>query len=165
MPPRKHSHPIYIRWCKTMLTILAFAFPPYMFWISLTGVNPTNSFTEIVVSLMFSLFMMIPFLVSAYFWQDVWIDDEGLLIEFLWRKFRIRWSDMIEVKLAWGFLGQEKNRHLIILVNGLTFFHRAFGMLYGLSIEPGFVIASSINDFQVLKDMIRKHINARNIAP
>jgi len=61
----------------------------------------------------------------------------------------------MEAKPAWGFLGLAKNRPLIILVNGLTPFHRIFGLLYGLSIKPGFVVFSTTADFQALKEIIQ----------
>jgi hypothetical protein len=154
----KHSHPIYMQCSKNILAILAFIFPPCMIWISFTSVTPIHTLTEIVVTIIMSLFMMIPLLGSAYFWQDIWVDEEGLLIEFLWKKIRVKWEEIIEVKPAWGFLGPEKNRPLIVLVNGLTPFHRSFGVIYGLSTKSGFVIFSSISDFQMLKETIQSHI-------
>lgn len=158
MLPRQHSHPIYIQWCKNILAVLAFAFPPYMILTSFTSITPIITLTEILVNIIMSFFMMIPILVSAYFWQDIWIDEEGLLIEFLWRKIRVQWVDIIEAKPAWGFLGQENKRPLIVLVNGLTPFHRAFGIIYAFSTKPGFVIFSSIRDFKILKENIQSHI-------
>jgi hypothetical protein len=101
---------------------------------------------------------MVPILVAAYFFQDVWVDEEGLLIEFLWRRFKVRWVDVIEAKSAWGFVGSENNRPLIVLVNRLTPFHRVFGVLYGWSIRTGFVIFPTISDFQSIKQTIESHV-------
>jgi hypothetical protein len=158
MALRRYSHPLYIQWCKNILAVLAFLFPHYMIWNSFTSVIPIHTLTEIVVTIFISLFMMIPLLISAYFWQDIWVDEEGLLIEFLCKKLRVKWEEIIEVKPAWGFLGQKNKRPLIILVKGLTPFHRTFGVIYGLSIKPGFVIFSSVNDFQILKENTQNHI-------
>ena len=160
MDARLYSHPIFFQWYKKFVAVLAFVFPPYMIWNSFMGVAPIHSLTEIVVTIFLSLFMMIPILVSAYFWQDIWVDEEGLLVEFLWKKIRVRWIDIIETETAWGFLGRKENRSWVVMVNGLTPFHRMFGVLYGLSLQPAFVIDSSIRDFQALKDIIRKHTNA-----
>lgn len=107
---------------------------------------------------MLAFFLMIALLVTAYFFQDIWLDEEGLLVEFLWKKVRVKWEEIIDVKPAWGFLGQKNKRPMIVMVNGLTPFHRAYGVVYGLSIKPGFVIFSSISDFQVLKETIQSHI-------
>jgi len=156
--PRKHSHPILLQLSKNILAVLAFVVPPYMIWISFAGVTPIHSLAEIVVTIFLSLFMMIPILGSAYFWQDIWVDEEGLLIEFLWKKIRVKWDEIIEVKLAWGFLGQESKRPVIVLVHGLTPFHRTFGIIYAFSTKPGFVIHPSISDFQTLTENIRNHI-------
>jgi hypothetical protein len=161
MALRRYSHPLYIQWCKNILAVLAFLFPPYMIWNSFTSVIPIHTLTEIVVTIFISLFMMIPLLVSAYFWQDIWVNEEGLLIEFLWKKVRVKWDDIIEVKLAWGFLGQESKRPVIVLVHGLTPFHRTFGIIYAFSTKPGFVIHPSISDFQILKETIQSQIRNR----
>ncbi len=158
MLPRKHSHPKLLQLSKYALAVFAFAFSPYTIWNSFTSAVPIHTLTEIVVTIIMSLFMMIPFLVSAYFWQDIWIDEAGLLVEFLWKKIRVRWVDLIEVKPAWGFIGQESKRPVIVLVNGLTPFHRAFGIIYAFSTKPGFVIHPSIRDFQIIKENIRSHM-------
>ncbi|MBI5965424.1 MAG: hypothetical protein HY863_18260 [Chloroflexi bacterium] len=163
MAPRHHSHPRYMQWFKSILAVLALAFPPYMIWNSFTSVVPISSLMEIIVTVILSFFMMVSLLVTAYFFQDIWMDEEGLQIEFLWKKVRVRWIDMIEAKPAWGFLGQEEKCPLIVLVKGLTLFHRVFGIIYGISIKPGFVIFPSISDFQKLKVNIQDHINNKKM--
>ena len=150
---RLHSHPKYLQWFKSGLAIFAFVYPAYLLLTS------TSSFALIrIIEVFLAIFIMIIMLVTAYFFQDIWVDEEGLQIEFLWKKIRVKWEEIIEVKPAWGFLGSKKNRPLIVLVNGLTPFHRAFGVIYGLSTKPGFVIFSSINDFQILKENIQNHL-------
>ena len=161
MLPRKHSRPILLQLSKNILAVFAFVFPPYMIWNSFTSLTPIHSLAEIVVTIFLSLFMMIPILGSAYFWQDIWVDEEGLLIEFLWKKVRVKWDEIIEVKLAWGFLGPESKRPVIVLVHGLTPFHRTFGIIYAFSTKPGFVIHPSISDFQILKETIQSQIQNR----
>lgn len=158
MLPRKHSHPILLQLSKSTLAVFAFIFPPYMIWNSFTSVTPIHSLAEIVVTIFLSLFMMIPVLVSAYFRQDIWIDEEGLLVEFLWKKVTVKWEEIVEVKPAWGFLGQESQRPVIVLVHGLTPFHRAFGIIYAFSTKPGFVIHPLIRDFQIIKENLRSHV-------
>ncbi len=159
MLPRHYSQPKYIQWTKNILVILAFGYPVYILLKSILGVTPIKALMEISLNIIMSFFMMMIILVGAhYFWQDIWVDEEGLQIEFLWRKIRVRWVDLIETKAVLGsWLAPEKNRPLIVLVNGLTPFHRIFGVLYGLSIKPGFVIYPSISDFQILKETIQLH--------
>jgi len=159
MTSRQHSHPKHIRWFKNIIVILAFVYPVYFFLKSIYGINP-NSLTEISVNIIIAFFMMVTFLVGPYYFgQDVLVDEEGLQIEFLWKKMRVQWTDIIETKTTFGsWFAPEKNRPLIILVNGLTPFHRIFGVLYGLSIKPGFVIFPSISDFEILINEIKKNI-------
>lgn len=156
MTPQHHFHPQYMQWFKSILAILAFVYPAYLLLTS------TSNYALVrIVEVFLAVFMMIVFLITAYFFQNIWADEEGLQIEFLWRKIRVRWADIAELKPAWGFLGQKNKRPLIVLVNRLTPFHRAFGVIYGLSIKPGFVIFSSISDFQVLKENIQNHIQKK----
>ena len=150
---RKHSHPKYMQWFRNIFAILAFVYPLYLLLTS----NPKSALIGII-EIVLAFFIMIFILVTTYFFQDIWVDEEGLLIEFLWRKIRVRWADIIQTKTAWGFLGSEKNRPLIVLVNGLTPFHRAFGVIYAFSIKPAFVIHPSISDFKILKETIQHHI-------
>ena len=142
-----------MQWFKSILAILAFMYPAYLLLTS------TSNYAFIrIMEVMLAFFLMIALLVTAYFFQDIWLDEEGLLVEFLWKKVRVKWEEIIDVKPAWGFLGQKNKRPMIVMVNGLTPFHRAYGVVYGLSIKPGFVIFSSISDFQVLKETIQSHI-------
>ena len=161
MLPRQHSIPKYFHWFRNILGVFAFVYPLYILLTTILGTPPNNRFTEIstaLFSFLFLFLMMMWILVISYFLQDIWVDEEGLLVEFLWRKIRVRWVDVIETKIAWGFLGSEQNRPLIVLVNGLTPFHRIFGVLYGLSIKPGFVISVSNSEYQVLKKTIQGHV-------
>ncbi|SRR5258706_3714216 len=152
MLPQKHSQPKYIEWCKNILVVFAFAFPVY---IVLTTMHRVE-----LIDIIMLFFMPIPILIGAYFFsQDVWTDEEGLFIELLWRKIRVPWVDIIEIKSAWGFWhAPGKNHILIVLVNGLTPFHRLFGVLYGWSLKPGFIIYPTIRNYEELKSNIENHI-------
>ena len=160
MTIRQHSHPKYIQLFKNSFAILTFVYPAYRLLTSITNYASIR-----IVEIFLALFTMIVMLVTAYFFQDIWADEEGLQIEFLWRKYRLLWEDIIEVKYAGGlWLAPEEKRPLVVLVNGLTPFHHVFGFIYASSAKPGFVVFPSISDFQALKDNIRKHINARSTA-
>jgi len=153
----QYSHPKYIQWSKNVLAILAFVCSLYFLLIAISRLISNNIF-EGVAEIAFSFFLLISILVGAYYFgQDVWINEEGLQIEFLWRIMKVQWVDIIETKMIWGSFGKEKNRPLIVLVNGLTPFHRVFGVLYGLSIKPGFVIFPSISNFLKLREIIQLH--------
>jgi hypothetical protein len=155
MATQKYSHLKITQWTKIFLAIAAFVFPLELIWNSFTSVKPIHGLTEIVITITLSLFMMVPILVGAYFYQDIWVDEDGILVEFLWKKVRVKWEDIIEIKLAWGFwLAPKESRPVIVLVNRLTPFHCVFGVLYGWSIRPGFIIFPTISDFQSLKKTI-----------
>ncbi len=160
MKPRDHLHPKYIRWFRYLFSVFAFGFPIWMLVAALPGLYPNKALSPIQI-LFLAPTSTIFILVAAYFYQDVSVDDDGLLIGFLWKKLRVKWSDVVEVKPIWIYrFAPEEIRPVVVILKGLTPFHRVFGVLYALSLQPAFVITPSISGFQILKDNIRKHINA-----
>jgi hypothetical protein len=150
MKSREHLHPKYIRWFRYLFLVFTFGFPIWMLVAVLPGVYPNKALSTIQL-LCLAPMTTIFLLVAVYYYQDVSIDDDGLLIEFLWKRLRINWADVIEVKPVWVYsFAPEKIRPVVVIVNGLTPFHRVLGVLYGLSIKQSCVITQSISDFQML---------------
>jgi len=89
-----------------------------------------------------------------YSWPDVRIDEKSLFIEFLWKRIRINISDIINIKRvnnvpfgAW-----------LISANGLTPFHRLYGIQYGMCLDPSFLIWSNLLDKEGLLQEIQNQI-------
>ena len=155
MAPRQHSHPKHIQLFKNIFAILAFLYPAYMLLTLIPGIAPNSGLKGISVVIV-AFFSMIFILVAAYFFQDILVDEEGLLIEFLWQKVRVRWSDVEEIK------SNVFGSGWIVVVNKLTPFHRIFGLIYGFTIKPAFVVAWTLIDRidrEVLQKDIRSHID------
>jgi len=99
-------------------------------------------------------------LINAYFYgQNITVTDDGLLVEFLWEDLMIPWNKVIEIKPAFGFLRTSRTqKHIwVVLTDALTPFHRLFGLLYGLSVKPAFIIYPTISEYQSLVETIKEH--------
>ncbi len=85
---------------------------------------------------------------------EVITDREGLLVRFLFWRFRVKWEDVIGIKqdkLA-SFLSGTS--HYIVQTKSLTFLHRFYG-LYALSFKPSFLMQSNITNFKLLLERIQ----------
>jgi hypothetical protein len=94
---------------------------------------------------------------------DIVADNQGLLVEFLWIKLRVGWNQIKQVKPAFPFawLVVKQKASMIVLTNALTPFHRIFGLLYGFTLLPSFVIHPTINDFDLLIAKINSHVKRK----
>ena len=98
-------------------------------------------------------------LINAYFYgQNITIANDGLFVEFLLKDLFVPWNKVIEIKPAFGFWGNSRNTKIyVVLTDALTPFHRFFGLTYGLSVKPAFIIYPTISEYQSLVETIKKH--------
>ena len=156
-----HTHPRYIVWLK----YFCFIFPLIMFFyllytdfVEYPHSKPVAFDIFDILSIM--LLWLTVMLINAYFYgQNITVTHDGLLIEFLWKDLMVPWDKVIEIKPAFGFLRTLRTqKHIcVVLTDALTPFHRLFGLLYGLSVKPAFIINVTISDYQSLVETIKKH--------
>ena len=156
-----HNHPRYIVWLKYFLFISAIILLLELLYIDLVKYPLSRSVgSKILDILIFLSIYSVVILISAYFFgQNVTVTEEGLVIEFLWKDLMVPWDKIIEIKPAFGFLRISKNQKQIyvVLAGGLTPFHRLFGLTYGLSLKPAFIIYPTISEYQSLVETIKRH--------
>jgi hypothetical protein len=97
-----------------------------------------------------ALSVLLPFafgaVVSLYIanlYPSIRVDEDGLLIDFLWHRLRIPWKEIIEIKSIgslFGFRAVWKVR-----TRRLTLLHRLYGFPH-----PGFFITSEITNYTEL---------------
>jgi hypothetical protein len=86
------------------------------------------------------------------------VDNEGLHTTFLFRSLTIKWEDISEVKVSKPFgLRIGKKASVLIARNGLTDFHRVYGLMYGQTNEPVLLVWSNISNYDSLMKQIFKH--------
>ena len=158
----KHTHPIYFKWFKYLFAVSAFLMPLYFLYSIFSKYSITEIFSlPSILPLLITLpFQPIFILIAAYFFQDITVTNEGLLVEFLWKDLFVPWDKIVEIKPSYVFwIGDPKT--YIVLTNALTPFHRFFGLLYGFSIKPAFIIYPAISEYQNLIQTIKNHVKKR----
>ncbi len=98
------------------------------------------------------------FLFISYIFSDVTVDDAGLYTTFLFRNLSVKWEDISEVKVSKPFgLRIGKKASVLVVKNGLTNFHRIYGLVYGQTSEPALLVWSNISNYDSLMKQIFKH--------
>ena len=92
---------------------------------------------------------------------DIGVDNDGLLIEFLWKNLKISWGDIIDIKpFGPRFLGYW----IISTNNKLTPFHRLYGFYSLKTVAPSFCINNIDKSHDYLLLRIRKQIKLNRRA-
>jgi len=157
----KHTHPRYIVWLKYFLFLSTIVLLLDLIYIDFVKYPHSGSVVSKVLDILFLILLWsISTLISAYFFgQNITVTDDGLLVEFLWKDLFVPWDKIMEIKPAYGFLGNSQNTKIhVVLTNALTPFHRCFGVIYGLSLKPAFIIYSTISEYESLVETIKSHI-------
>jgi len=157
-----HAHPRYIVWLKYFLFLSTIILLLELIYIDFVKYPHSGSVVSKVLGILFLILLWsISMLISAYFFgQNITVTDEGLLIEFLCRDLMVSWDKIIEIKPAYGFMRNFRNPKplFVALTDALTPFHRLFGLIYGLSVKPAFIIYPTISEYQPLIEIIKKHM-------
>ena len=156
-----HTHPRYVVWFKYFLFLSAIIFLLNLIYIDFVKYSqPESVISAILGILVIILVYSFSMLISAYFFgQNITVTDKGLLIEFLWKDLMVSWDQIIEIKPVYGFWRTSQNqKHIcVVLTDALTPFHRFFGLIYGPSVKPAFIIYPTISDYPSLIETIKKH--------
>jgi len=156
-----HTHPRYIVWLKYFIFGSAIVFLLSLIYIDFVEYPHSSSIVSKVLDILFLMLLCSTvMLINAYFFgQNITVTDQGLLVEFLWKDLMVSWDKIIEIKPAFGFFRTSRTqKHIcVVLTGGLTPFHRFFGLLYGLSLKPAFIIYPSISEYELLVETIKKH--------
>jgi hypothetical protein len=97
------------------------------------------------------------FVFMSYLHSDLVVSDEGIQTRFLFKDLDINWEDIVEVKLSKPFgLRAGHKANLLIVRNGLTWFHRIYGIIYGQINQPALLIWSNISEYDTLMKKVFK---------
>lgn len=98
------------------------------------------------------------FIFLAYLFSDVKVNGEGLQTSFVFKSIALKWENIANVKPSRPFgLRLGKKASVLIVKNGLTFFHRIYGLVYGQTNQPALVVWSQISDYDALMKVISKN--------
>ena len=142
------------------------------FW-SLSGVG-SSDYSAFLGSLMyFFLFsLLIPFfsIFTYYLYSDIEVNEHGLLVNFFRKQLQVNWTDIVEVKPVkskiWAsFVGTLiEERYLVVTSSQLSIFHRLYGIVFGRTIAPSFLVTSLISKSPELMEKLFTKSNIRPLA-
>ena len=91
------------------------------------------------------------------FFPDIIVRDDGLSVKcFFFKWFFVPWEEVISAKPL--PLSVRKTRTYLVRVKELTVVHRLISLCQCGSLQPGFLISSSIDGYHELLRVIREHI-------
>jgi hypothetical protein len=91
------------------------------------------------------------YLFFAYLMTDISVDNDGMSVQFLWKTYKIRWDEVVEIKPFRPFGLFTNNRLTVVIVKSkLTFVYRMYGVLYGGKNQPAILIYRNISDCDLL---------------
>ena len=111
---------------------------------------PISNFHNLWIFLGYSIWSPFIFIYGSQIISDVNVNESGLQIKFLLKKFQIKWEDLSEIR-SYTFLGiaptKSKKAKVVFVNNSLTSFHRFYGILNGTKNQRAFVIDDSLENF------------------
>ena len=156
-----HTHPRYIVWLKYFCFLSTIVLLLELIYIDFVKYPYSHSVVSKVLDILFLILLWsIVMLISAYFFgQNITVTDEGLLVGFLWKDLFVPWDKLIEIKPAYGFWRNSRipKPICVVLTDALTPFHRLYGLSFGLSVKPAFIIYPTISEYQSLVETIKQH--------
>jgi hypothetical protein len=152
-------YPGYRRWSTILYNISAFVIPVYIASLAIfRAVTAKLHFTSAgLLSLVFeAIFISTVLVLTANFYPEVRVDRNGLYVSFLWYRLPVTWQDIIEIKPSIFNLPKHPTTW-VVRTQALTPFHRLYGLLYGFTAHPSFIITHGIANCDKLIQMINQH--------
>jgi hypothetical protein len=107
------------------------------------------------------VFFLIAWLALWQMFPAIRTSSQGIEVRLFWFWWRsVPWDDVVEVS-PWRAAGR---RLLVVVVNRLTWFHRVYGIVYGESVRPAFLISEGIAHCDELLRTIRLHAGRKLTA-
>lgn len=138
---------------------------------------------------LFSLFIPFICIFIYHLYSDLGVDEKGLYVRFLRKSLDVAWNEIDDMKslepkllnsmlLNVGIIKKPglgplsfklsssttrqttiERRFLVVTNSQLTIFHRLYGIVFGRTIKPSFLVTSSISEFPDLMNKLSLHIN------
>ena len=127
--------------------------------ISTLWLHPPDSLKGYAYNLFPTILFVLAYAYVANAWPTLKVCEDGLWVEFFWLEIFVEWGQVISIRRA---LGSRMFKTWVIKTRALTPFHRLYGLAYGLTVSPCFLIHSSLEDYQeVIRLINQKTTNGR----
>ena len=148
-----------------MFKILANALGLFLLIILITSIFQGNFFKgiEFKYYLLWLILILIPFLTSNYY-ADIITDENFIYVQFLWTHLPVKWEELISIEPS-PYNLPRRPASWVIKTRRFTLFHRLYGMIFALSVQPCFLLNRGISDFDQLLERIKAHLPEDGASP
>lgn len=151
-------YPLWYRF--TLLGALIIGFPYYSLVIQVTFdvwkdffAGEYSSLDPLLIVAYINIIFIIPILAFLNAGQDFIIGESGITFRtfWLWRVF-VPWREIVGIKepLFW------KSRYFVIVADRITPIHRLYGLRYGRTINPCFLVDWLYNEKDFAKQLLER---------
>ena len=170
MTPKQHEDEISYRNSRGWLvafSLFSFVVGIFYFIGSVYVISSPNNFDSAVLFnaisslFLFSVFSPLWLFFIAYLYPDINEDEQGLHFKFLFKTYAVPWDEILYIQTAkpLGFK-MRYSATLVVARSRLTFFHRLYGLIYGKTSNPSFLISSRISNYPSLTKAISEKVKA-----
>ena len=150
----QYRYPLIIQIFK----ILANALGLFLLIILITSIFQGIFFQgiEFKYFLLWFLLTLIPFMTSNHY-ADIITDEDFIYVQFLWTHLPIKWEDLISIEPS-PYNLPRRPAAWVVKTKKFTLFHRLYGVIFALSLQPCFMLNRGISDFDQLIERIKTHL-------
>lgn len=170
---KEHAYEISYRNVRGMLvafSMLLMALGIIFFIVSMYSITSDSfSYSKLLSAvwdfILYSIWSPLFLVFIAYLYPDINEDEQGLHFKFLFRTYDVLWNEILYSKSPkpLGF-GMNHSAILVVTKSRLTFLHRLYGLLYGKTSNPSFLISSKISNYPSLTKIISEKTKATQRA-
>jgi len=160
METKWFRYPPNIQWTKTVSKVMIFILA--MIFIAMVYKNRPEDYETL--SLYYIAFTMpilgiLVFALYAGSWSDLGINDQGIVVEFLWFQLSVPWNSIISTKQV----GSMKFGVFVILTkDALTPLHRIYSLITVGSFHPSIQIHSISSEHLSAVGLIKTNLKNRS---
>ena len=91
----------------------------------------------------------------AYLLPNIQTDASGLKVEFVLGWADVNWDEILEIKQVYAF----REKGWLVSAEKITLFHSLYGLQYGPTLSPGFLIWESLPNSDELISTIKNNLS------
>lgn len=169
LDPKQHEYETSYRNSSEMLvafSLLLTALGIFYFIASLSvmsadGFNYSKLLRTLWDFILFSIWSPLFLIFIAYLYTDINVNEQGLHFKFLFKNYDVLWDEVLYSKSPKPLGLSMRHSAILVVTNGhLTFIHRIYGLFYGKTSNPSFLISSKISNYPSLTKIISEKVKA-----
>jgi hypothetical protein len=127
--------------------------------VALGRFDSNQLFGAVIMIFLFSIWSPFFWLFLVFLFLDIEEYEYGINLKFMTKKYPIKWGEISEIRRARP-LGFRIRKDIILVVtnSNLTPFHRLYGLFYGKTNNPSFIVPPELHDSSILKRKIVEQI-------